>query len=107
MQNMKMIIDRKRYDTHHARLLTSRGNGCARSDGHFLEESLYRTEAGSWFLHGSGGPATQYAAVSADGNHRYYNETIVPLTEDQAADWLGRHHPGLFEEYFSRFARNA
>jgi len=104
---MNMIIDRKRYDTNHATKIASCGNGCPRSDSHFLEESLYRTDHGAWFIHGAGGAQTAYAAVSADGRHRYYNETFVPLTEDRAADWLARYHPDLFEEYFCDLATDA
>jgi hypothetical protein len=104
---MHMIIDRKRYDTHHATKISSRWNGCARSDGHFLEESLYRTGKGAWFIHGAGGPASKYASVSDDGVKSYYSETIAPVSEDQAADWLARHHPALFEEFFSHVAMDA
>jgi hypothetical protein len=104
---MKMIIDRKRYDTSLANPIASRGNGCARSDSHFLAEVLYHTEGGAWFLHCAGGSLSKYASVSPDGRPAYYNETIVPLTEDQAADWLAQYHPALFEDYFCHLAMDA
>ena len=104
---MKMIIDKKRYDTSSAQEIAAHWNGCSRSDFRFLNETLYRTKNDAWFLHGAGGALTEYASVSADGRNRYYSETIIPLNDDQTADWLAKHHPNLFEEYFSHLATDA
>jgi hypothetical protein len=104
---MKMIIDRKRYDTDTAEEIDWWWNGCSHGDFHHLAETLYRTKNGVWFLHGSGGALTQYAESLENGRSRCGGETLVPMAEEAAADWLARHNPKLFEKYFAQLATDA
>ena len=87
---MKAIIGRKRYDTETAKCIASWSNGCSRSDFHHIEEALYITGKGSWFLHGGGGPLTSYG-VPCGNNGTSGSERIKPLTAEEAYAWLEAH----------------
>ncbi len=86
---MKKVIDGKIYDTETAELLHDWDNGRARNDFNFMEESLYRTKKGAFFLHGRGGPLTIYAASA--GDLRTSGRRICPLTRAEALRWLEAH----------------
>jgi hypothetical protein len=104
---MKTIINMKRYDTATAEEIASWWNGCSRNDFNYCAETLYRTASQSWFLHGEGGPLSKYAQSVEGGRGTCGGETIVPLTEAAAAEWLAEHEPSVFEKYFAHRAQNA
>jgi len=83
---MKKIIEGVVYNTETAELLAENWNGCDRSNFHFLNEGIYRTKKGRYFLFGEGGAASKYAKngyqVSSSG------KTIIPLTEDELFELL-------------------
>jgi len=96
---MKQIIHGKRYDTAIATEVASYSYG-NRTDFHGIEETLYRTPKGAWFIHGWGGAATGYAQDIGGGSFGD-GEEIRVLTPDQAMDWLERHGKAeAIEKYF-------
>ncbi len=97
---MKQIIDGKRYDTEKAKEVASYSYG-NRTDFHGIEETLYRTDKGTWFLHGWGGAATKYATDLGNGSSGD-GEDIQPMTPVQAMRWLERFGKAdALEEYFA------
>ncbi|HKK45640.1 MAG TPA: hypothetical protein VJ964_08970 [Balneolaceae bacterium] len=96
---MKAIIEGKRYNTETSQQIASDWNGLSRSDFNYMDETLYRTENGNWFLHGAGGANTKYS--EAAGNMRSGGESIIPMDEDGAYSWLERtNNTKALEEYF-------
>ena len=83
---MKKIINGKRYDTETATLLLSTDNGLEYRDFGWCEEDFYKKKTGEFFLHGQGGPMTEYATCC--GNSSGSGEEIVPLTTAEAKRWL-------------------
>lgn len=81
---MKKVIRGHVYSTDTARKLANYSHG-EPADFDHIEEALYRTKAGTYFLHGQGGPLTKYAAESVAGSAP--GEKIIPLTEEQAKAW--------------------
>lgn len=83
---MRKIIDGRLYDTDTARSVGEweRGSGFG-----YTRETLYRKRTGEYFLHGEGGPQTQYAewhgSLLCDG------ERIVPLGFEKAREWAEEH----------------
>jgi len=85
---MKTIIKGKRYDTETATCVAEYSEGYGPDDLQFIEEKLYQTKNGTWFLHGQGGAQTQYS--KQHGNMTTGSERIEPFTIDEAAAWLER-----------------
>jgi hypothetical protein len=98
---MQKLIDGKLYDTEQAEEIASWSNGLSYSDFNHMDESLYRTESGRWFIHGGGGPKTKYRKPAAGGGVSG-SEDIRALSEDEAFQWLQRHN--LVEEAQTYFA---
>jgi hypothetical protein len=86
---MKRVINGKRYDTAMAFCIASAWNHLGRSDFKWMEEALYRTKAGNWFLAGKGGPLTKYRRQVGDAWTE--GEAITALTGDEARQWLEEH----------------
>ena len=86
---MIRVIDAKIYDTEKAELLHEWTNGSYDRDFHLVEEALYRTAKGAFFVAGSGGPLTEYA-VSA-GSCRNGSSSIRVLDRHEAMEWLETH----------------
>lgn len=82
---MKKIINGKLYDTDTAKGLGSWSNG-EWGDFSHVEETLYRKRTGEFFLHGEGGPMTQYAK-SCGNNSWSGGEKIIPLSAAKAREW--------------------
>ncbi len=96
---MKRVIDGKMYNTETAEELASAHNGLNASDFDYVEESLYRTKKGAFFLGGDGGARSKYARRV--GNGTCEGSGIIPLTEDEALVWLEENHETeLIEELF-------
>lgn len=94
---MKAIINGHRYDTEakFTRLIASAHSIEKRTSYAYWEEDLYRTNHGTWFLHGRGHGATSYG-TDLGNNLRGRGERIVPLDPERARAWLERH--GYFVE---------
>jgi hypothetical protein len=97
---MKKIINNKVYDTATAKELASWSNSNDWRDFHTYSETLYRKKTGEFFLHGEGGPLTQYA-VSTGQNSWSGGEKLIPLTHENARKWAEDHLDG--DEYESIF----
>lgn len=82
---MKTIIDQKRYDTDTSERVGKWSNYCSYSDFNHCEETLYRTKAGAFFLHGKGGALSPYASIY--GRSFYEGERMVPISIEAARDW--------------------
>lgn len=86
---MKKVIDRKVYNTETAEEIHSWDNGIYGNDFRSCSETLYKTKKGSFFLWGKGGPMSSYARHY--GNTTSGGEDIIPMTADEAIDWLESH----------------
>lgn len=86
---MVKIINRKKYDTETAELLHAWNNGIFDNDFRSCSEDLCRTKNGAFFLHGSGGPMSEYAV--SYGNTTSGGQDIRPLSQQEAIDWLEGH----------------
>jgi len=93
---MKKIINGLLYDTSKAEVISKFEKSSDRIYDYWLgteyqvhhRETLYRTKKGRFFV---------LSSSEALGEH---NETIVPLTEDKAFQWLIEHDPEKAEEVF-------
>lgn len=97
---MKKIIQNKVYDTETAQRLAAWENMYDVRDFHRYEETLYRKKTGEYFLHGEGGPLTQYAQTVGT-NSWSGGERIMPLSFAEAQAWAEEHLDG--EEYEAIF----
>lgn len=98
-KKMKRIIEKKIYNTETSELIAEWSNGLSRGDFEALEETLYRTKNGAWFLAGSGGPKTRYAVTC--GGSSSGSEDITPLDAEDVLEWMEQHNfMGLIEQYF-------
>jgi hypothetical protein len=80
---MIRIINLKRYNTDTARCLADWTNGKFTNDFNYLEEMLYRTPKGNYFIL----------------RDTYDTSDIIPLDADVAFDWLEKHnYPHVLEE---------
>lgn len=85
MRHMKVIINGRKYDTETARLLGKVMNENA-SIGCPVFDELYRKKTGEFF---------RYLW------REFYGSEIVPLTEQEAREWMEDHSSvELYEEIF-------
>ena len=104
---MKAIIDGLRYDTDKAEHIASDSYSYP-SDFNHWQEDLYRTPNGRWFLVGSGGPNTKYAVSVGNGSRSGSSNNIIPLTKQEAYDWLEQANKTVqLEEYFAEKIQDA
>lgn len=97
---MKKIINGKMYNTETAKALgTAYGNAPANSY-EYWEETLFQKKNGEYFLHGHGGPASQYAKC-IDMNTWSGGDKFTPLTEMEAMKWAEKYLSA--EEYCDIF----
>ena len=87
---MKKIINGKVYDTDTARKLGSYENMADYRNFHYFCEALYQKRTGEYFLHGEGGPMTQYART-IDQNSWSGGEKIMPMSVEAARKWAEEH----------------
>lgn len=92
---MKKIINGRKYDTDTAKPVAGYTCGCA-SDFGYVDETLYQKRTGEFFLHGHGGPMTQYG-VRYEDNSIGFGESIFPLTIGEAKIWVEERCDG--DEY--------
>ena len=98
---MKKIIDGKVYNTETAEEVARYANGRSYSDFHYLDETLYRTKKGAWFIHGCGGAMTGWAESCGDNSYTSGNGIVV-LTEEEALAWCETSgvDPDIIEKNF-------
>ncbi len=76
---MKKIICKKEYDTDKSEVVKKYIRGFI-GDMDGFEETLYKTEDGSYFLYSSGGPESPYPT-----------ESIKRMSKAAAEEWLKTH----------------
>lgn len=97
---MKKIYNGKRYDTSTATQVASYDNGLGHREMQFVEEILYRTQKGAWFLYGQGGAMTRWSQPA--GDMRGSGSDIAVLSENEAQQWLEDHGKDeALEKYFT------
>ena len=97
---MKKIINGSLYNTDTARIIGEWDNGYNGSDFNFCRETLHKTKAGKYFLHGEGGPMSKYS--ESRGNNEWGSgEHIEPLTPETAQEWAEEHLTA--DEYAAAF----
>ena len=64
---MRKIINGSRYSTDTAKKIAHWESDQDYTSFTHCEETLYRTKAGKWFIHGTGNAATVYAVRRGDG----------------------------------------
>jgi len=98
---MKKVINKKMYNTETAECLATFDNGLNKSDFNWIAESLFKTKNGAYFLHGEGGPLTEYSE-ECGSNSWTGSDEITPLTRDEAVEWAERRNQiGLFADEFA------
>ncbi|MDP9439129.1 MAG: hypothetical protein M3P49_10335 [Actinomycetota bacterium] len=96
---MRQVTNGKVYDTDKAELLHRYES---EEDGLYgIEEGLYVTAKGAYFIAGSGGAGTIYAARESSTNSSG-GSGIQVLDRDAAIEWLERH--GGTEALLEHFA---
>ena len=86
---MKQVIDGKIYDTETAEEIHAWSNGYYGSDFNHCRKTLYRTAKGAYFVHGIGGPLSEYREPAGDGWNG--GEDIIPLDRMDVIPWLEKH----------------
>jgi hypothetical protein len=97
---MKRVINGKVFDTGTAELLGTFRFGSP-GDINYVNESLYRTKRGVFFLAGEGGANTKYSQ-QVDNNSWSGGRTIFLLTIEEALEWAETHDVSveIIEKYF-------
>ncbi len=86
---MKAVIDGEVYDTETATKIAFFSKEFGADDFRHVEESLYKTKSGRFFLAGGGGPMTRYSHPV--GDRQAGGSGIVILTLDEARHWCESH----------------
>lgn len=97
---MKKIIDGRMYNTDTATCVATYDNGCSYDDLDYISEDLFIKKNGEWFIYGAGGARTNYS-VSCGSNWWRGGSSIIPLTEEEAKEWLEEHD--FVDEYIKYF----
>lgn len=83
---MKQIINGKMYNTDTANFLGSFESGIC-GDFNHIEENLYVTKKGAYFIEYSGGALTEYAVAVSNSNCTTGSSGIKLITESEAKQW--------------------
>lgn len=86
---MKQVIGGKLYDTTKAEEIGNYSNGLGTRDFRNVDETLYKTKQGRFFLAGEGGPMTKYSRPC--GNMTGGGSGIIPLDAAEARQWCEEH----------------
>ena len=104
---MIQIVGELKYDTDKALPITTIESKRSKLDAHYWAETLYRTKRGNWFIHGRGGPGTQYC-TRLDETTMAGGERIVPVPPGDALLWLSNaRHSELVDQYFGEHIQEA
>lgn len=96
---MKSFIGGKSYNTETDKPIASSRMGRLISDFGYIDETLYRTENGDWYLHGVVVSYSNYNSTTADSSTN--SEHIIPLDDKQACGWLKRtNNTAALKKYF-------
>ncbi|MFW8596971.1 hypothetical protein ACOJBZ_02560 [Enterococcus innesii] len=96
---MKKIIEGKSYNTETATLIAEFRIG-NRSDAKGIEEEVYQTKKGQYFMYFGGGALTEYREEVSPRNYSD-NEDIKLITEKEAKKFAMKHlDADEFEDIF-------
>ncbi len=99
-EHVKQLIDGKLYDTENSTNLASWSNGHPRESDLWIEETLYKTAEGDYFICGERGAVTPY---SKRNEERHAGSSIRPITKHEAAEWTAlRNEKDLLENEFQK-----
>lgn len=87
---MKKIINGRKYDTETAKEMAWDEYNGSCSDFQWWQETLYQKRTGEFFLFGRGGAMSKYAE-SCGQNSWSGGSDILPLTLDEAKEWVEEH----------------
>jgi len=103
---MKRVINGKVYNTETATLIGGYSNQRPSNDFYFVDEDLYITKKGSFFIAGAGGAMTNYAKPVGDATGG--GSSIIPLTKAKALEWAEQHtEADIIEKYFGEILDEA
>ena len=88
---MRKIIDKKTYNTDTATKIAEIWHGNSYDDFNFIEEVLYMTPNGRYFLYQSGGPYSKMGAPVGN-NGMSGSSDIIDLTRADAIEWAFNAH---------------
>lgn len=83
---MKKVINGFIYNTASAELIEEYNNRLSPSDFEYVEENLFRTPKGRFFLYVKGGHMSIYSEYN--GQNRWGISDIIDLSDDEAYEWL-------------------
>lgn len=96
---MKIISNRKIYDTEQALEITSARHSRPNNIS-WYDETLYVSKNGAWFLAGEGGPLSHYGIDLGEGNKEGARK-LTPMSTGEVIIWLEMHEKySIIEEYF-------
>ncbi len=104
---MKQVINGLVYNTETAEHIAGRSQYVP-SDFNYVEESLYKTQNGRYFLAGEGGAMSKYH-TQVEQNSWGPGAGIIPLTKSEALDWCETHNIGadIIEKEFAELLEEA
>ena len=103
---MRQIIEKKVYDTETAEEIFFEKSSLSISDFRYMEETLYRTPKGRYFIYGKGGPLSKYAKWVGDGHTG--GSKIIPLSDEQAFEFcVANGGEDIAEELFPELIEEA
>ena len=98
---MNKIINFKKYDTDTAQKIASVSSGGSYTDYGYSEETLYRKKTGEFFVYVEGGAMSMCCLRAAYENCWSFSDHFVPLTLDEAKEWVMENCDG--DKYESLF----
>ena len=90
MFHLRKIINGKTYNTDTAIWLAGWRRCGGYADLNYIEQNLYKTKSGFWFLHVKGGANTKYCKRVGQ-NEWVGGETIMPISDDDACRFAEEH----------------
>lgn len=87
---MKKVINGRLYNTETAKHIGNYSNDLSYDDLKYFDEDLYLKKTGEFFLSGSSGAFGKYAE-SVGANSWCGGSGIVPITEQEAKEWVEMH----------------
>ena len=97
---MKRVIDGKVYNTDTATKIGNYSNGYSCNDFNYLDQTLYLSKKGQFFLVGYGGANTIYA--ESYGDMRGEGSTLRLWNKQEALSWASQHlDTEVIEKYFT------
>lgn len=84
---MRIVIRGESLDIKNDPRIGSRTNGYTDNDPRLIEETLYKSPRGAFFLHTIGGPETEFG-VRRSGSVVDWGEVFELLTDEEAQTWM-------------------